>query len=508
MPVLVRIAIRNLLEHKVKTLIIGIIITLGVIVLIVGNSLMDTARQGIERAFISNYTGHIMISGTAEGDVSLFGVQGPGGMLDTPVIPNYEKIRSHLSEMEQITSITSQITGFSQMSLPDTEGTVFSLLFGIEPDTYHQMFDNIEIIEGAYLSPLLEDEGIMISRDKLEDLEEEIREETAKQDEELDEEDVEIEIRVGDPIRLTSFGNAGFKIREVPLAAVYRYRANSEGLGVDLISYVDAQTLRALRGMTVGYKGEIELSDDETSLLDSGNTDDLFSEDVFSVQEAEDSAFNESELENILGDTSERKIALELDTGSWNYILAMLDNSRLIDRTVKDLNTWFEEEGINAVAGDWEKAAGPFATTADVIRTVFNIAIIIVGIVAIIIMMNTLVISVIERTAEIGTMRALGAQKGFIWKMFFTETITITLLFGFIGIVLALIIVGILNLIGIPATNVFLRVLFGGNVLRPGVSLLSILGSVFIVSGIGLLSHIYPVSVALKIQPVRAIQTE
>jgi putative ABC transport system permease protein len=123
-------------------------------------------------------------------------------------------------------------------------------------------------------------------------------------------------------------------------------------------------------------------------------------------------------------------------------------------------------------------------------------------------MMNTLVISVIERTAEIGTMRALGAQKGFIWKMFFTETITITLLFGFIGIVLALIIVGILNLIGIPATNVFLRVLFGGNVLRPGVSLLSILGSVFIVSGIGLLSHIYPVSVALKIQPVRAIQTE
>jgi putative ABC transport system permease protein len=508
MPVLVRIAIRNLLEHKVKTLIIGIIITLGVIVLIVGNSLMDTARQGIERAFISNYTGHIMISGTAEGDVSLFGVQGPGGMLDTPVIPNYEKIRSHLSEMEQITSITSQITGFSQMSLPDTEGTVFSLLFGIEPDTYHQMFDNIEIIEGAYLSPLLEDEGIMISRDKLEDLEEEIREETAKQDEELDEEDVEIEIRVGDPIRLTSFGNAGFKIREVPLAAVYRYRANSEGLGVDLISYVDAQTLRALRGMTVGYKGEIELSDDETSLLDSGNTDDLFSEDVFSVQEAEDSAFNESELENILGDTSEREIALELDTGSWNYILAMLDNSRLIDRTVKDLNTWFEEEGINAVAGDWEKAAGPFATTADVIRTVFNIAIIIVGIVAIIIMMNTLVISVIERTAEIGTMRALGAQKGFIWKMFFTETITITLLFGFIGIVLALIIVGILNLIGIPATNVFLRVLFGGNVLRPGVSLLSILGSVFIVSGIGLLSHIYPVSVALKIQPVRAIQTE
>ncbi len=508
MPVLIRIALRNLLEHKVKTLIIGIIITVGVIVLIVGNSLMDTARQGIERAFISNYTGHIMISGTAEGEVSLFGVQGPGGMLDTPVIPNYEKIRSHLLEMDEVEAVTSQITGFSQISLSDKPGTEFGLLFGIEPDTYHQMFNNINIIEGEYLSPQLEKEGIMMSREKIEDLKNEIREETAKQDEELEKEDVEVNIRVGDPIRLTSFGNAGFKIREVPLAAIYEYKANSEGLGVDLISYIDSQTLRALRGMTVGYKGEIELSEEETSFLDSENTDDLFSEDVFSVEEAESGTFDESELDSILGDTSKRETALELDTGSWNYLLVLLKNPRRIDSAVKGLNAWFEQEGINAVAGDWEKAAGPFATTADVIRTVFNVAIIIVGIVAIIIMMNTLVISVIERTAEIGTMRALGAQKGFIWKMFFTETITITVFFGFFGIILALIIVGILNLIGIPATNVFLRVLFGGNELHPGVSIISILGSLFIVSGIGILSHIYPVSVALKIQPVRAIQTE
>jgi putative ABC transport system permease protein len=75
MPVLFRLALRNLLEHKGKTLIIGIIVAVGVIVLVVGNALMDTATEGIQRAFIENYTGEIMVTGLSEGQISLFGVQ-------------------------------------------------------------------------------------------------------------------------------------------------------------------------------------------------------------------------------------------------------------------------------------------------------------------------------------------------------------------------------------------------------------------------------------------------
>ncbi len=51
MRVLIKIAFRNLREHKAKTLIIGIIITMGISILIVGNSMMDTATAGIKRAF-------------------------------------------------------------------------------------------------------------------------------------------------------------------------------------------------------------------------------------------------------------------------------------------------------------------------------------------------------------------------------------------------------------------------------------------------------------------------
>jgi putative ABC transport system permease protein len=175
---------------------------------------------------------------------------------------------------------------------------------------------------------------------------------------------------------------------------------------------------------------------------------------------------------------------------------------------VAELNEWFISKGISAQAGNWEMAAGPFATTADVIRTVFNIAILIIGIVAVIIIMNTMVISVMERTSEIGTMRALGAQRGFVWRMFMVETLVITSLFGLIGVATGLGIIGILHLIGVPATNTFLTILFAGPELKPVASVISVIGSLVIVSAIGILAHLYPVSVALKIQPIKAIQTE
>ncbi|MFW5783259.1 MAG: hypothetical protein ACOCY8_01960, partial [Spirochaetota bacterium] len=119
MPMLLRIALRNLLEHRGKTLIIGILVAVGVIVLIVGNSLMDTARDGISRAFVDNYTGDIMISGTAEGPISLFGVQSVGGIDPTPVLPEYREVVEFVDGHPYIEQWTTQITGFGLLRPED-----------------------------------------------------------------------------------------------------------------------------------------------------------------------------------------------------------------------------------------------------------------------------------------------------------------------------------------------------------------------------------------------------
>jgi putative ABC transport system permease protein len=540
--VLLRIAVRNLLEHKGKTLIIGVIIAVAVIVIVVGNAMMDTARRGIERAFIDNYTGDIMISGIAEGDISLFGVQSVGGIEETPVIPEYRRIWEFLETVPEITSMTPQISTFGLLRVENDriegiENTVFTVLFGIDPSSYRRMFDNMKLIDGSYLAPGRE--GVMLNQSRVEELEEAAIEALRRAGVDFGDEEPEFPIRVGDEIRIVSGLSEGLpRIRTLPLVGIYEMTGISEGVGAELVTYVDAQTLRAIQGLSLGTGKGIVLDEEHTEWLDrfagtEENTlveDDLFDNSIMDgslVVQSENRDIDFESLDDLLGtlsdDTADQSEATksagisvdrasgepaERSEATWQYILARVAVARNTDKVVADLNEWFDSEAISVQAGNWEAAAGPFATTADVIRTVFNIAIIIVGVVAVIIIINAMVISILERTSEIGTMRALGAQKGFIWRMFMYETLVITTLFGVVGALSALIIIGILHLIGIPATNTFLRILFAGPELKPVASALSVLVSLLIVSGVGLLAHLYPVSVALKIQPIKAMRTE
>ena len=523
MPVLLRIALRNLIEHRGKTIIIGTLVALGVIVLVVGNSLMDTAREGIARAFVDNYTGDIMISGTAEGPISLFGVQSVGGIDPTPVLPDYPRIIELIEANDQITEWTTQITGFGFLRPEDERidgfrNSTLTVLFGAETESYRAIFDNVRIVSGRFLRP--GEQGLMISASRLEQLEQRaIRA--------LEREEIEVDsypIAVGDEIRIIGLTSDGLpSIRVVPLVGVYETTGISEGVGFELVSYIDPQTLRAILRLNLGRDQGVDLDPSQTELLDrtgSGpgiDLDALFSDETaFGESAAVDDSFDWDDLAG----TASRREAAEPDPAgdpsvdprmgsqTWHYVLARAANPRRVDATIAGLNRSFAAEGIDAQAGNWEVAAGPFATTADVIRTVFNVAIIVIGVVAVIIMTNTLVISVMERTSEIGTMRALGAQRGFVRRMFVYEVLVITTVFGLVGVAGGLGIIGALHLIGVPATNTFLTVLFAGPELKPVASAMSVVGAILIVWIVGLLAHLYPVSVALRIEPVRAIQQE
>ena len=120
--------------------------------------------------------------------------------------------------------------------------------------------------------------------------------------------------------------------------------------------------------------------------------------------------------------------------------------------------------------------------------------------------MNTLVISLMERISEIGTMRAIGAKKSFVRQLITTETMLITLFFGIIGTFLGFVVVKVLQNIGITAPNYFFVILFGGEKLYPIISLSSLLISLGALISVGIISSIYPVQLANKISPIRAIQ--
>jgi putative ABC transport system permease protein len=479
MPVLVRIAFRNLLEHRAKSLIIGVLIALGVVILVVGNSFMDTAAKGVKDTFTGNYTGDLFVSAKSRSPISLFGMQSVGGMESTPVLPYFDKVLEKIKSEPGVVAYSSQVTGFAVVSPKDSEKQGFAILFGIEPASYYKVFQNADAVEGRLLRP--GEPGLLISSQARDRYEKEFG----------------FTPKLGETLLLTGLGNSSFSIRAVPLVGIIKYKTETDA--TSFISYADVNTVRLISGMTIGSALDAPVSERQKAIL-SASEEDLFAGEK--IVAAGDS---------VAPPPPPRPADLkpdEADTGAWHFILARTKSPAAAKTLVASLNLWFAQEGIEAQAGDWKSAAGPFATSIDVVRIIFNVAIIIVAIVAVIIMMNTLVISVIERTGEIGTMRALGAQKSFVRRMFLIETLTIASVFGLVGLAIAFGTIWILGAANIQASNPFLEILFAGKVLKPAVNALSVAMSLVLVGIVAVIAHLYPVSIALKIEPVRAMQTE
>ncbi|MCX7655607.1 MAG: FtsX-like permease family protein [Treponemataceae bacterium] len=499
MTVLLRIAFRNIWQHKAKSFIIGTLIALGVIIIVIGNALMDAAAAGIRKSYIENFTGDLMIHGPSKEAISIFGIESFSLDAETkvPSIPEYEKIIAHLAEDPRITSFTSMAVSYGILSADmeeaenfdeGSENTIFGILFGIDAKTYFSMFPSIKILEGQV--PERGSGGLLLSPQQLERLRKKYKK----------------NITVGDRLVVTGYSSSGFKIRELTITGLFE---RNDRTGEAPFMYADIDVVRVLAGLTLGIDERIQLGNRETALLSTTSEEELFGDDNIVQQgSVQKSTFSLEQVQAILKDTTARDLANTADTGAWNFILIRLKNSEQAQPVIADYTQWFSTAGIEANITDWKGAAGSAGRFADILRMIFTIALIIVAVVAIIIMMNTLVISVIERTGEIGTMRALGAEKGFIRRLFLAETLTLSLLFGAIGSALALLITIILNLLHIPAANDFVYVLFGGDYLflQPHIS--SFVSTLIMIFGIGYLAHLYPVSVALRIPPVAAMKDE
>lgn len=108
--------------------------------------------------------------------------------------------------------------------------------------------------------------------------------------------------------------------------------------------------------------------------------------------------------------------------------------------------------------------------------------------------MNIMLVSVTERTREIGIRKAIGAQRSDITIQFMIESIFISLMGGIIGMVLSIIILSVLNVFVTEVTFVIF----------PSVALLALSFSI----AVGLIFGIYPANKAAKLKPINALRYE
>lgn len=105
--------------------------------------------------------------------------------------------------------------------------------------------------------------------------------------------------------------------------------------------------------------------------------------------------------------------------------------------------------------------------------------------------MNIMLVSVTERTREIGIRKALGARTNSILLQFISESAIITLIGGIIGIIL-----GIMGAFGICGLLGF----------KPGISIMTIFMATLFSSAVGIFFGIYPAKKAAKMRPIDALR--
>jgi len=202
--------------------------------------------------------------------------------------------------------------------------------------------------------------------------------------------------------------------------------------------------------------------------------------------------------------TTLQKAQTLLDLEGVTSLIVILNRTEDTDIVAKKITHRFSNAQIAVELNTWEKLATYYRQVKGMFDGIFGSVKFIIAIVVILGIANTMIMSVLERTNEIGTVMALGGSRSQIIILFLLEALTIGLIGGIVGIALGSLITKVVAIIGIPVPpppgqN-------AGFVIRPLILSSSIIFAFILSVFSSLLSGIYPAYKASKLKPVDALR--
>lgn len=502
-----KIAWRNLWRHRGKSVVIGVILLFGAVLMTVGNGMISGMEQGLSENIVNLFTGDIVIiSDEQEKDDVIFSMMGK----PLKVIKNYEAVKKVLDEQTIIQNYLPATAGMVMVLNSDSEmGNI--MLLGVDIEKYRRMFpESFSITEGRILKP--QEKGVLVSEEarkqaydfmyfwiQPEGIEVNRKKLPVEARDNID----DLDIRRDLVFMGSSTSNTTVDIR-VPVAGVMKYKALNKIWGNYCI--VDIESFREAHNYVTGADSTVEISGEQKKLLESDELDQLFaSGDLIDNSEV---TGNSISLQQVQAETRKEAKQYNADGGSYNLAFVKVNSGISPEQALKQLNDSFQKNHISARAVSWKAAVGTLGSMAGLIKTALNIFIMFIFFVAIIVIMNTLSMAAVERVSELGMMRAIGARKGFLRRMFIYETGTLAFFFGGLGIIIGIIIIYLLNALGISTTNEMLQLVYGGDKLNPLFTSGDLILGIFELVIVTILSVIYPLRVVGKIEPLDAITRE
>jgi len=328
-------------------------------------------------------------------------------------------------------------------------------------------------------------------------------------------------LRVGDVLTITAFTRSGYvQSLNLKIWGTFQFKGLEKSALSGNINLMDLVSFRELYGYLSSDKKaeidaikkeagtkEIDRSRAEEELFGSGSRRIVAEATPGLIDEKENFKGNAKALRNEdlvkrVYDPSEIPRGVVLDAA-----IILKDPTR-IQQTMQEIRAASDREHLGLRVVSWREAAGLLGQFILLARVVLYLAVGIIFVVAMVIINNAVMMATLQRTAEVGTMRAIGAQRGFILAMVLVETLTLGLVFGALGAGLGTGVISALHAIGIPARNETLYFFFSGPRLHPVLSATNIVAALVIVIVVTTLSTLYPAFIATRVPPVRAMQTD
>lgn len=322
------------------------------------------------------------------------------------------------------------------------------------------------------------------------------------------------EINPGETITLRSYTRSGY-IKSLPLKVfgVFSFEGLEDSDLAGAVNIIDLVSFRELYGqMTEASKKELEEMRAQAGIKDVGQ--DNVEDALFGAQSRPD--LESRSLEASTATTSAPLQVkpvipntfnpIELATGLALDAAVKLKDADKQEQTEKELSEALKDKGFDVRIVDWQKSSGIVGQFVNIVRLALMFAIIVIFSVALVIINNSIIVGTYNRMREIGTMRAIGAQRSFVLSLFLAETCITGLIGAVVGTVAAVIFLVVLGKNGIPAGNDVVMFLFSGPRLYPTLRWNVIAEAPILITVVATLTSVYAARHAAKVKPAEAMQ--